>query len=227
MLAVCSDSSPAATAPSSVPPLSFMSTPSMSTFVPIPNPPPTEMSIADLAVQMKRTDMNVSDLAVQMKRTDMSIADLAVQMKRTNENLSDQVSELRQHMDTKFTSMEKKLVNVEERLVNVEERLVNVEERLVNVEERLVNVEEKMDKLNDDLHDVNALALLKLAWPAGFSDQVGPTTKRNRTEQHQWKEELLKAYPHCDGQAQRSSNTRQHPSEAVTHPPCVPPSRLS
>ena len=209
MLAVCSDSSPAATAPSSVPPLSFMSTPSMSTFVPIPNPPPTEMSIADLAVQMKRTDMNVSDLAVQMKRTDMSIADLAVQMKRTdmnvsdlavqmkrtNENLSDLVSEvkqLRQHMDTRFTSME-----------------------------------EKMDKLNDDLHDVNALALLKLAWPAGFSDQVGPTTKRNRTEQHQWKEELLKAYPHCDGQAQRSSNTRQHPSEAVTHPPCVPPSRLS
>ena len=206
MLAVCSDSSPAATAPSSVPPLSFMSTPSMSTFVPIPNPPPTEMSIADLAVQMKRTDMSVADLAVQMKRTDMSIADLAVQMKRTNENLSDQVSELRQHMDTRFTSMEK---------------------RLVNVEERLVNVEEKMDKLNDDLHDVNALALLKLAWPACFSDQVGPTTKRNRTEQHQWKEELLKAYPHCDGQAQRSSNTRQHPSEAVTHPPCVPPSRLS
>jgi hypothetical protein len=60
-------------------------------------------------------------------------------------------------------------------------------------------MEATIASLRDEVHDTHMLPLLERTWPKGFG--VDPTTRpvRSDVDQHQWKEQLLLQYPHCDG----------------------------
>ena len=182
----------------------------------------TQMAAEFADVKQRLTNVEVRLTNVEVRLTNVEVRLTKVEGRLTN------VEVRLTKVEGRLTKVEGRLTKVEGRLTKVEGRLTKVEGRLTKVEGRLTKVEGRLTKVEDEVHDAHVLPLLNSAWAIGLKG-AQPQSRQSKSTitdggitdggkndpvQSDWKVQLLKLYPHCDGQP--------HPSHHLAA--CIPPS---